>query len=189
MKEYESQQIREKQERMNQEDLKVQPMHRQRTQTQTSHIVHAQRDMQPHARHTCTGVCFLSDWLSSSRPWRWRKRSNGICRRRSCKSMPWPCGPRSRGERTRSWPTWEIWNTSETNWSDEMQIISISTHFSEITLCFVTSAGAGGRVWSRAATNQEGEGIGDCQSEESAWKSKRLQGRAGQERTTSWLLP
>ena len=46
-------------------------------------------------------------------------------------------------------------------------------------LIFLSSAGARGRIWSRAETNQEGEGARDRQTEGKARKSQRLQGRAG----------
>lgn len=41
------------------------------------------------------------------------------------------------------------------------------------------SAGVGGRTRGGAETHQEGEGVGDCQDEGSAGKSKGLQSRAG----------
>lgn len=47
----------------------------------------------------------------------------------------------------------------------------------------MASAGAGDRIWGRGEANQEGEGVGDCQDEGSARKSKRLQSRAGQKWT------
>lgn len=87
MKKYEREQIQEKQEKMNLEDFKVRHTQRKHTNTKNQNF-----------------DCPL-DWLSLSRPWRRRGRSNRVCRTRTCASMLRPHGPRSRGERRRSWLT------------------------------------------------------------------------------------
>ena len=78
IKEQEGQQIREKQERMNLEDLEVQMLHTHKHAN--THVVHAQGG----SATTCTVDRLALESVSSSRPWRRRSWSNSFCRRRSC---------------------------------------------------------------------------------------------------------
>lgn len=107
LKEKEKHQIRDKQEKMNLEDQKVWQILSEELSCNTYEFLE----------------CLL-DCLSCSRILRRKERNNSSCSRRSCASMLRPWGLRSRGERRRSWPTWETRSTSRTNWSDRKQMTS-----------------------------------------------------------------
>lgn len=189
LKECERKQIRENQEKMNLEDLKVQRQHAQ-----------ARKTTALTESHTCLGwrathtQVFVSPLTGCRLPGPGEEEGGAAATAgggHAYKCWDHAGQGAEEGGGEAGWHERYGIHQKQTGQLINKQIIDASPrtitnpHSHTVQLnniqCFLTSAGEGSRVWSRAETNQEGEGAWDCKAKGSAGKSKRLRSRAGQE--------